>query len=143
MLNHGQVALAIGGALSGLAAMAHLACIFIGAPAYRFMGAGEDMASAAERGRLQPTLVTLFISAVLVAWALFAFSGAGLLPRLPLVKMVLVAVTGVYLLRALAFPLIRPLFPGNSMTFWLVSSGVCLVIGVVHLYGLLNSWQRL
>jgi hypothetical protein len=55
----------------------------------------------------------------------------------------LLAITAVYLARALAFPLLRPLFPGNSSTFWLVSSGLCLLLGAVHLYGLWRSWEHL
>lgn len=39
MLPYGTLALILGGALS--AATAHLVCIFLGAPAYRFLGAGE------------------------------------------------------------------------------------------------------
>lgn len=143
MLTQGQLALALGGALSALAAAAHLVCIFIGAPAYRFMGAGERMAKAADLGKVAPALVTLGVSALLFVWALFAFSGAGLVPRLPLVKYALLAITSIYLCRALAFPFLKPLFPGNSTTFWLVSSGACLLIGAIHLYGLVASWPLL
>ena len=69
-------------------------------------------------------------------------SGAGLLPPLPYWREVLVGVTAVYLLRAVAFPLLRPAFPDNSTTFWLVTSGICLVIGVTHVVGLVQVWQR-
>jgi hypothetical protein len=143
MTSSGSLALALGGTLSAVAALAHLACIAIGAPAYRIMGAGEHMARAAERGSLEPTLVTLAITVVLALWALLAFSGAGLLPKVPLLRWALLAITAVYLARALAFPLLRPLFSGNSSTFWLVSSGLCLLLGAVHLYGLWRSWEHL
>jgi hypothetical protein len=65
------------GALTAVAALAHLACIAIGATAYRWMGAGERMARAVEAGRLRPTLVTLAIAVVLMVWAAYAFAGAG------------------------------------------------------------------
>lgn len=41
MMITGTQALVVGAALSATAAVAHLACILIGAPAYRLMGAGE------------------------------------------------------------------------------------------------------
>jgi hypothetical protein len=36
-----------------------------------------------------------------------------------------------------------PYFPGNSLTFWLVSSGACLGFGVIHLIGLRQRWRWL
>ena len=41
MSSLGSIALVVGGAMSAFAAVAHLACIGIGAPAYRVMG-GEQ-----------------------------------------------------------------------------------------------------
>jgi hypothetical protein len=143
MLGPGAQALAIGACLSAVAAVAHLACIAIGAPAYRFMGAGEKMARAAEAGQVQPTLVTLAIAGVLSVWAGYALSGAGIIGRLPFTKVILLAICSVYVGRAVAFPLLRAVFPGNSETFWLVSSGICLCIGLVHAYGLALNWQVL
>jgi hypothetical protein len=142
-LSNGSLALLLGALLSATAAIAHLACIVIGAPAYRFMGAGERMASAVEAGQLRPTLVTLAVAGVLFAWAVFALSGAGVVGPLPLTKFALVAISIVYLGRAVAFPLIKSSFPGNSNTFWLVSSGICGFIGLVHAYGTVSLWRTL
>ena len=36
--------LVVGAALSGLAALMHLACLVVGAPLFRLLGAGEQMA---------------------------------------------------------------------------------------------------
>lgn len=143
MLNPGPQALVVGASMSAAAACAHLACIVLGAPAYRFMGAGERMARAAEAGKAQPTLMTLAISCVLLIWAAYALGAAGVIGRLPLSFVVLPAICAVYLCRALAFPLLKPAFPENSLTFWLVSSGICLVIGLLHLYGVVAVWHTL
>ena len=142
-LSTGSLALIVGASLSAAAALAHLACIFIGAPAYRLMGAGERMARAAEAGQLRPTLITLAITGVLFVWAAFALSGAGVVAPLPLTKLALVAVCIAYLGRAVAFPLIKPSFPGNSNTFWFVSSAICGLIGLVHAYGTVSLWRTL
>lgn len=139
----GSVSLAIAAGLSASAAVAHIFCVVIGPSAYRFMGAGEAMARAVEAGRLRPTIVTLAISAVLLVWAAYALSAAGFIDRLPLTKFVVLAIALVYLGRAFAFPLLRPAFPENSTRFWLVSSGICLVIGALHAYGLAARWSVL
>lgn len=139
----GTQALVAGGALSALASLAHLACIALGAPAYRVMGAGERAARAVAAGDVRPTLATLAIASLLLVWALYAFSGAGIAPALPLTRLALVLISAVYLLRALAFPLLMPMFPGNSLRFWLVSSGICLVLGLLHAVGLAAVWARL
>lgn len=140
-INHLLVA---GGTLSALAAVMHLGCIVFGAPWYRFFGAGEQMARMAELGLWQPTVATLVIASALLVWSLYALSGAGLVRRLPLLRSVLVAITAVYLMRGLFGFLAMPAWvPGRSDAFWLWSSGICLLIGVVHLVGLWRAWPRL
>jgi hypothetical protein len=139
----GSLALLLGALLSAAAGIAHIACIVIGAPAYRVMGAGERMARAAEAGQLRPTLVTLAVTGVLFVWAAFALSGAGVVGPLPLTKLALVAISIAYLGRAVAFPFIKSSFPGNTNAFWLVSSGICGLIGLVHAYGTVSLWSTL
>ena len=135
--------LILGASLSATAALAHLGCIVFGASWYRFLGAGEQMAVMAARGHWYPTVVTSIIAAVLLVWALYALSGAGVIHRLPLLRPVLCAITAVYLLRGLAFAPMLALFPGRSPAFWLWSSAICLAIGVVHLVGVYQAWPRL
>lgn len=67
-----------GGVLSALAAALHLAVIVGGPDLYRFFGAGEALARAAERGSVVPALVTFGIAALLAVRAACAFAGAGL-----------------------------------------------------------------
>lgn len=135
--------LVAGASLSAIAALAHLGCIVFGGAWYRALGAGERMARMAEAGHWYPAAVTALISAVLLAWAAYALSGAGVIRRLPFLRGVLCAITAVYLLRGVAFMPLMPLFPGSSMTFWLVSSCLCLAFGLVHLVGLRQAWSRL
>lgn len=136
--------LAIGGGLSLAAAFAHLACI-VGGPAwYRFFGAGERLAQGVERGALMPHVITFGIAALLATWAAYAFSGAGLIGRLPLLKLALIAITAVYLLRGLV--LFRPSLLGRadlSDAFLLWSSLIVLVMGIVHVIGIWRGWNTL
>ena len=133
----------IGALLSAIAAVLHIGIIVKGAPWYRFFGAGEDFAKAAEQGKLWPHLATFGIAIVLAAWSAYAFSGAGLIAPLPLLKLALAAITTIYLLRgAVLFPILA--FARNKATpFVIWSSVICLVYGIVHAIGLVQVWQRL
>ncbi len=135
--------LIVGAALSGVAALLHAGCIVVGAACYRLLGAGEQMAQLDLAGHWYPKTITSVIVLVLSIWALYALSGAGVVRKLPFVRLALCAITGVYLIRAAAFVPLQTVFPGNSMAFWLLSSGICLVVGVVHLIGLRQVWSSL
>lgn len=129
--------------MSAVAAALHLGCILFGATWYRFFGAGERMARLAEAGSSHPTRVTLVITAILLVWSAYALSGAGVIPRLPLLRTILCAIAAVYLVRGFLFYPLMPRFPGNSMTFWLVSSTICAAIGVLHAVGIKQAWPVL
>lgn len=135
--------LMLGGALSAIAALLHLGCIAFGAPWYRALGAGEQMAQMDLAGHWYPTVASLVITAILLTWSLYALSGAGVIPKLPLTRWALCAITGAYLVRGVAFMPLKAYFPGNSTTFWVVSSTICFAFGVVHLLGLRQVWSRL
>jgi hypothetical protein len=135
--------LIVGAVLSALAAALHVGCILFGAPWYRFFGAGEQMAQLAESGSWYPAVVTLAIVAVLLAWSLYALSGAGVVPRLPLLRPALCAITAVYLLRGLVVVPLFLLMPEKTTAFWVWSSAICLVFGIVHLVGTSQAWTRL
>lgn len=134
--------LMVGGFLSLLAALLHLAVIVGGPDWYRFFGAGEDMARMAERGLWQPALMTLGIAAVLSIWALYAFAGAGRFPKLPLMRTALVLISGIYLARGL---LIIPILisPVARTPFNIWSSLTVLVYGLVYAVGTWLAWPSL
>lgn len=135
--------LVLAATLSAIAALLHLACIHFGGPWYRAMGAGEQMARLAEAGSIYPSVVTLFISCVLLVWSLYALSGAGVIRRLPLLRTGLTAITAVYLIRGFAFVPLMSVIPGRTLQFWLWSSAICALFGIVHAAGLWQCWDRL
>lgn len=131
-----------GGVISLAASVLHLACIVGGADWYRFFGAGEAMAQAAERGEAYPALLTLAIAAVLAIWAAYAFAGAGLIRRLPLMRTALVAITAIYLLRgALLVPALTVPAMGGAFNIW--SSVIVLGYGMIYLIGTVRAWSAL
>jgi len=128
---------------SAVAALLHLGCIVFGADWYRFFGAGEQMAQMAEAGHSYPTIVTSVIVLVLALWSLYALSGAGVIIRLPLLRLGLCIIAAIYLLRGIVFIPLMPMFPENGITFWLVSSSICFVFGLMYVLGIKKSWAYL
>lgn len=136
-------ALVIGGVLSVAASLLHIGCIFGGPAWYRFFGAGEGVAQAAERGEPLPTIMAAGIAAILAIWAAYAFSGAGLLPRLPLLRTGLVVISAVYLLRGLALVPALVINGGEVAPFVVWSSLIVLVYGLAYAVGTWTAWTTL
>ncbi len=133
--------LVAGGLLSASAALLHVGVILGGPDWYRFFGAGEAMARMAERGNPYPAVVTTGIALVLAAWAAYAFAGAGLIRRLPLMRTALVAISAIYLARGL---LILPvLFQDRPAAFDIWSSLIVLGYGSVYAIGTARAWPML
>lgn len=132
-----------GGALSAAASLAHLAVIVGGPRWYAFFGAGKRMVRLAEQGAPSATLITLAIAAVLAVWSAYAFSGAGLLPRLPLLRIGLTAISAVYLIRAVVFVPAVLVQTGQAGTFAWVSSAIVLVFGLTYAIGTWTAWANL
>ena len=135
--------LLFGGVLNILAALLHIAIIIGGPDWYRFFGAGETLATLAEQGSWVPGLVGFGIFGILFIWGLYAFSGAGVIKRLPLLKLALVSISIIYLVRGVAlFPalIIKPETVDNLLTW---SSLVSLTIGLAYVVGTKQVWSRI
>jgi len=132
-----------GGILSLAASLLHIGIILGGPGWYRFFGAGEYMARAAERGSAEPAIVAAAIASVLAIWALYAFSGAGFIRRLPLLRTGLVIIASIYLLRAAAALPIFAFRPAAANAFLAWSSLIVLVYGLCYAVGTWIAWPGL
>jgi hypothetical protein len=131
------------GLMSAAAALLHLAIIAGGPAWYRFFGAGEGMARMAELGLVRPTLITLGVAAILAVWAAYAFAGAGLIRRLPLMRTGLVAISFIYLLRGLTPGILLLSRSALIDAFVLWSSLIVLVFGIAYAVGTWRAWAAL
>jgi len=141
--SHPNYFLIAGGVLSGIAALLHLAVIAGGPDWYRFFGAGERMAQMAAHGSPRAAMITVFIATVLAIWAAYAFSGAGILPRLPLLRAALVLISAIYLLRGCAVFAMLLFRPQMVTAFWIWSSLIVLVYGLAYAIGTATAWSDL
>ncbi len=133
-------ALYLASALTFCAALLHFACLYWGAAGFRFLGAGESLVKKAEAGHWYPKFTALFIGLILTIFAIYAFCAARGAPRLAFSQILLTLVAALFLIRALAFPLIKSRFAGNSDLFWYVSSSCCLVIGSLYALGVYSFY---
>lgn len=101
------------------------------------------MARAVERGALAPLLITVFIAGVLGVWALYAFSAAGLVPRLPLRRTALVAISAVLLLRGLGVPLMQAWRPDLSPAFIWWTAAIVTGYGLIFANATRLAWASL
>ncbi|MFN3749463.1 MAG: hypothetical protein ACK4SJ_12335 [Sphingorhabdus sp.] len=131
------------GAFSLLASLLHLACILGGPAWYNFFGAGDKMVRMAMQGSWIPAAITFAIAVVLAVWAAYAFSGAGLLPRLPMPGIVLVLISALLLFRATLFFVRETWRPDLSFNFMLWSSLIVLALGVCFTVGTWRAWPLL
>ncbi len=146
MVQRGDRVLVLGGVLTGVASLLHVGIIFGGPDWYRFFGAGEAMARLAARGSAYPAVVTAGIAAVLGTWALYAFSGAGVIRRLPFVRPALVAIAAIYLARGfLGIPLVLVADGPYAnqlrakMTFMVLTSLACIALGLCYALGVARA----
>lgn len=133
----------VGGGLSIAASLLHIGCIIGGPDWYRFFGAGEEMAQAAARGAWMPAIVTACIAIVLAIWAAFAFSGAGRIMRLPLLRTGLIVISAIYLLRGLILLPLLLLKPQLVDSFAIWSSLIVLAYGLAYAIGTWRAWPHL
>lgn len=141
--NDGTNWLVASGWMSVAASLLHLACIVGGPDWYRFFGAGEGMAQAAEQGRWLPAILALIIAAILAGWAAYAFAAAGKFICLPLIRTALVLISAVLLLRAAILFVPSLWAPELTMAFRIWSSATVLVLGLCFAIGTWRAWPAL
>jgi|CXWL01.1.fsa_nt_gi hypothetical protein len=130
--------LAVGCAALAGAAL-HIAILFGGPEWYATFGAPQRLVEMARAGSLRPAISCILIAAGLCVLAAYAFSGAGRLRHLPLLRPVLAASAVVLTLRgALFIPLIlwnpatlARICDCRSVDFFIVSTSLlCLALGI-------------
>ena len=117
-----------------LIAALHIYIILAGASAYRFFGAGEQFAVLAEQGNWIPAMTTSLISLVFTLWGFYALSGAKVFRPMFLTRAALNTIGAIYVLRGGLPFLVAPFLALDQ--FMIISSGVCLLISLIHVLGL-------
>ncbi len=131
--------LLIAGSLSLGLSLLHLVMIFIGAPAYDYFRAGPEMVEWAKAGSPIPAMVTGGVALVLLFFALYGFSGAGLIAPLRFQKWALPIIGIIFTLRGLAIFLQIPGYLPENELRDIIFSLVALITGLLYLTG---HWRK-
>jgi hypothetical protein len=136
----GRVLLLVAAGCSAAVALLHVAILLMGASWYRWFGA-PSLAEQIERGSvLGPAVLTLAVAAVFVVWAGYGLSGAGVVRRLPLLRIVLYTIALIYLLRGSQIVLEVPAaVRGKVPARFAVFSAYSALAGLVYLLGAIRS----
>ncbi|OGN91210.1 MAG: hypothetical protein A2Y88_01545 [Chloroflexi bacterium RBG_13_48_10] len=136
-----KYSLIAGGVISALISILHI-ILAIKPELYSYIGPGQGsaMTQIAGEGSSLITIATITLALIFAIWALYAFSGAGLIRTLPLQRMALIAIGGIYILRGLFLPteINMVLTQGYPFRF-MVFSTVSLVAGLLYLIGVLRK----
>jgi hypothetical protein len=140
-------------ALAG--AVLHIAILFGGPDWYAFFGAPQGLVAMARSGNLRAPISCLVIATILVLFAAYAFSGVGVIRRLPFLRLGLATIASVLLLRGVLFAPLVLWRPGalagicncrNLDAFIIITSVICLATGVGFALGASaapnNSFKR-
>lgn len=132
------------GIAAALGSALHIAILFGGPAWYEFFGAPRGLVEMARAGNIRAPISCLIIAAFLALLAAYAFSGGGLIRRLPLLRLGLALIASVLILRGLLFAPLIIWSPGALSricdcrtvdTFIMVTSAVCLALGVGYALG--------
>lgn len=136
------------GAITLAAGVLHILIIFGGPSWYSRFGAPDSIVRMVQSGHYYPIIFCLMTASFLFSCSLFAFSGAGIIHRLPFLKVSLILCGTIFSLRGVSFiPLMiaRPDLMANFCnskgvdSFLLISSCVCLVAGGGFILGAINA----
>ena len=132
------------GVIASASALWHLLCILGGPSWFEFARAPQQIIDSAQQGTLLAPIGTITVSSLMFACTVFAFSSAGLIRKVPLLKPALITISFIYTSRALiAIPIM--ITPDGYDIWEIVASsvwlyvGVCFIVGTTEQYRLVKS----
>lgn len=130
-----------GGIISILVAVIHVLAIFGGVEYAKFFNAPPFLIQLLEEGSILVVFIAVGLFLFISIWGIYAFSGAGVVKKLPFLKTILFGVTSIYIFRGMVlFPIF--IFASEKVNDFLIwSSTISLLIGVIHLIGFGKLWK--
>jgi hypothetical protein len=132
------------GAATATGGLLHIAIIFGGPDWYQFFGAPQGLVQMARDGQPRAAISCVAIASVLFAFSAYAFSGAGVIRRLPMLRSSLFVIGGALLLRGILFIPVAVWYPtvvaricdcNGADTFAVTTSAICLLVGLGYTMG--------
>lgn len=133
-----KLTLGLAGIITALTALAHMSCIVLGSFCYRAQLAPEELINLAATGSPKAAVATLIVSSLFVGCTLFAFSAAGFIKKLPLLKSAILIISFICTLRGVATVPLSLKFPEMVSTTSILSGIIWFITGVLFFYGYLS-----
>lgn len=129
-----------GGVMSALISLLHI-ILAVYPSLYKYIGLDQSaLTQMAEQGSSITTIVSLALALLFAIWAIYAFSGSGLIRPLPLLRFALIAISVIYILRALFLPSeINMVLNQGYPSRFIVFSTISLIAGLLYLLGILRQ----
>ena len=130
-----------GGIIAGLAAVWHLLCLIGGVSWLVFARAPMEVVEAYRQGTWLAPVATFVVAGLMFTCTVYAFSGSGVIKKIPLLKTALVTISIICFLRAfLVLPrLVRESF---TDTWQIVASSVFFFVGICFLLGSIEAFRQ-
>ena len=135
--NHYLIA---GGVMSALISLLHV-FLAIFPVLYRYIGPDQSaLTEMAGQGSSITTIASVALALLFAIWALYAFSGAGLIRPLPFLRIALITICAIYILRSLFLLSEIGMVLNQGYPFrFIVFSCISLVSGLLYLIGILRQ----
>lgn len=122
------------GVIASTSAVWHLLCIFGGPNWFAFARAPQQIIDSAAQGTLLAPIGTIIVASLMFACTIFAFSAAGLIRKVPLLKSALIIIAVLCTLRGL---IAIPTFvtPSGLDVWQVVASSIWFYVGFCFFVG--------
>lgn len=128
------------GVIASASAIWHLLCIFGGPSWFAFARAPQQVIESAQQGTMFAPISTVIVASLMVACTIFAFSAAGLIRKVPLLKSALITIATLCILRGLiAIPTFAT--PTGLDIWQIVASAVWFYVGICFLAGSIEQYK--
>ena len=127
------------GVIASASAIWHLLCIVGGPSWFAFARAPQQIIDSAQRGTLLAPIGTVIVASLMFSCTVFAFSAAGLIRKVPLLKSALITIATLSILRGLiaiptfATPTGLDIWQIVASTVWFYV-GICFIAGTIEQY---------
>lgn len=131
--------LVTGGLIAAATAIWHLLCIIGGPSWYAFARAPKVIVDSAMQGTFIAPLGAIVIASLMFTCTAYAFSGAGLVRKIPLLLPALITISFICFVRAL---IVVPYLISSKLDVWeLVASGGWLFVGICFSMGVVEKFR--
>ncbi|MGD1842430.1 MAG: hypothetical protein ACFB0B_16300 [Thermonemataceae bacterium] len=133
--------LQIGGYINLLISVGHLVGLLWAAQMFEVTGIGKEMQRLSQIDASLPYLLTVFVAVVFFIFGLYGLSAAGKFKQLPLLKLGIFTIAGIYLLRGIGELVFGLAFQEAHPYREAMYSLIAVAIGLLYLLGGLRKWR--